>query len=151
HDLSLDDYQKDSLPDIIQSVYQRENVKEGIAALGKLVMEACDNGDNVAERIVQRNGFKMGESIVCLVKKHFTKEDQHSVIPVVVVGGLINTFDLLRPYIEEVFHEIGLDLKMIVPEMDPVGGAVVAALQEQNIKLSPGFQHLFCYGPNIGK
>lgn len=137
--LLLNYFEEKALPDIVQSVYHSENVKEGIAALSKLVVEACDNGDSVANAIIRKNGLQMGEAIVCLVKKLFTAEDNNSQIPVVTTGGLFTRMDLFQPYIEEVFYKHMLDVKMIVPKMDPVGGAVVAALLKERGNLPVGF------------
>src|SRR5699024_3736239 len=141
--LLLDYYAKKSLPHIIQSVYQRTNVKEGIASLGKLVLEAHDHGDYVAGKIIRNNGIYMGESIVCLVKKLFQKEELDSDIPVVVVGGIFNRLELFKSYMEAVFNKNGVNVKLIVPEMEPVSGAVIAGLTELNVPIVPQFMDVF--------
>lgn len=136
----LDHFQMPSLPDIVHSVYQHHNVKELLASLSKLVINAADNGDAVATAIIRKHACKMGESIRCLIQKLFQKTEA---IPLVVAGGLWNRIDLFQPAIEEVLRHDGIEPAFIRPKMQPVGGAVVAALKEEKIEVGQDFLDKF--------
>lgn len=136
-------FQVHSLPDIIHHVYQAKNVKEQIASLSKLVVESADNGDLIAEKIIQKHGLAMGESIACLAKKLFTNEERVRGIPVVLTGGLFNRLDLFKTSIEEKLYRTNINASLIRPEMEPVGGAIAAALQAEGIELQTDFPTIF--------
>ncbi|MFD1848618.1 N-acetylglucosamine kinase [Oceanobacillus bengalensis] len=140
HQLFLDHFQVTSLPDAIQTIYRAKNLKETIAFLSKLVMKAADNGDPVAQKIIHHNAVHMAESISYLCKKMFIVGEA---VPVVLTGGLFNRFDLFQDTMELVFLEKQLKVQLIKPEMEPVGGAVIAALKEEGIEIENHFSGKF--------
>lgn len=143
HQLMLNHFQVESLPDVIPLVYKGKNVKELIASLSKLVMEAADNNDVVAVKIIRKNGLQMGISIACLIEKLYTNKEQAESIPVVLTGGLFNRLDLFRANIEEVVNNNHMNAKIVVPKMSPVGGAIIAALQEEHVEIHTDFPIIF--------
>ncbi len=140
----LTHFEVQSIPDIIHTVYHSTNPKELIASLSKLVVKAADNGDKVAQNIIRKNAIHIGEAISCLINKLFTEKDSSKTIPVVLAGGLFNRLDLFEKPMREVFLDQQIGVKLIKPRMEPVGGAVVAALLEENIAIDDSFIETFC-------
>ncbi|WP_339226604.1 BadF/BadG/BcrA/BcrD ATPase family protein [Oceanobacillus sp. FSL K6-2867] len=138
----LEHFQAVKLSDIIHFVYQEKNQKERVASLSKIVMKAADNGDQVAQEIIRKNAEYMGKSIAFLLIKLFYEREE---IPIVVTGGIFNRLDLFQTIIEEEIRQQQLNPLLIVPKMEPVGGAVVAALIEENIVVCSDFVESFIY------
>lgn len=142
--LMLNHFQVKSLPDVIPLVYQAKNVKELMASLSKLVMEAADNRDSVAIKIIKKNGLQMGVSIACLIEKLYTRREQTKSIPIVLTGGLFNRLDLFKANIEEeIVNNNHINAKIVIPQMLPVGGAIIAALQEEHVEIHKDFPIIF--------
>lgn len=135
-DLILEHLGMPSLPDIIHTIYHTENTKEWVASLSKIVVKAADHGDNVARSIIKKHAQFMGESISCLIRRMFTEDGP---IPVVLTGGLFNRVDLFQGLIEETLKKQDIDAELSIPKIKPVGGAVIAALKEENAEISNGF------------
>lgn len=136
YNLLLEYFQATALPDIIHSVYQGKNQKERVASLSKIVMNAADTGDPVAQEIIRKNAVYMGKSIVYLLTKRFPKGEK---IPVVITGGIFNRIDLFQAIIEEEICQHQLEPMLTVPKMEPVGGAVVAAWREEGVTIHSSF------------
>lgn len=140
-ELLMRHFGKDELPAIIPTIYQAENPKKIVSSLTMLVMEAVQQGDMTAKRIIQRNGAELGIAISTLVRQLFSSEDKS--IPVVLVGGLFNRYDILKDSIEQTIKEKGAMVEMIFPKIIPAGGAVVAALLKEEIDIDAFFLETF--------
>lgn len=135
-----DFFNKASLPDILPDVYQAENVKEQVASLSKLVIDAADNGDDVAKEIILKHGLYIGESIVSMINKLFISQNNKiNNLPIVLTGGLFNRLDLFEASIRDKLSQAQMDANLIIPSIEPVGGAVVAALQANDVKIHNEF------------
>lgn len=143
HDHIVSHFQLDALPDSIHLIYQAKNSKELIASLSKLVVKATDNGDHVAEKIIRKNGIKIGESITSLIQKLFTEQERAGHIPVVLTGGLFNRLDLFKTSIEEVLSENHIFAQLITPKVEPVAGAIIAGLRTAGVKINKDFADHF--------
>lgn len=143
YDLILDHFKVQSLPDIIQIVYHGKNTKELIASLSKIVVKAADNGDRDAKNIIRKNALHMGESISCLIRKLFAEQNRAEDIPVVLTGGLFNRLDLFRDSMEEVLIINNINARLVIPKMEPVGGAVIAAFREEDVEINKDFLKFF--------
>lgn|SRR5699024_2475426 len=142
----MDYFNVTSLPDLIQLIYRTSNPKEVIAALGHLVIQTADLKDVTAQQIIWENGHYMGESIVCLIKKLFKSSYREREITVVFSGGLFNRFDVFREPIEEMMQKHDLKTRFIIPNIDPVGGAVIAAFKKEKITIHNCFTSVFKQG-----
>ncbi|PAV30975.1 hypothetical protein CIL05_04480 [Virgibacillus profundi] len=148
HHLILEHFQVKSLPGILDSIYQSKNTKEVIASLSKLVVKAADHGDKTAKSIIKENGLYIGKSISCLIKKLFSEKVIQEQIPVVITGGLFKRIDLFEESIDKVCRENNIDARLVIPKMDPVGGAAIAALKEANISVDNNFPDIFSHHIN---
>lgn len=118
-----------SLPDIIPSIYQAERPKETIAALGRIVMKAADQDDDVAKGIIHQNGHNIGQCINVLIQKLFLEDvKRDDAVPIVLAGGLFNRNDLFKDAIDQELNKQPTATKLIIPQQPPVSGAVFAAL-----------------------
>lgn len=139
-ELLLEYFEESSLNNILSHIYQAENPKEIIASLGRLVMEAAENGDGVANEIIDQHGLYIGKCIVTLTRQLFFDIDRHDdkamvrnaqekeTIPIVLAGGLFNRLELFRNAIERELKNQPRSVTLIRPEASPVHGAVIAAL-----------------------
>ncbi|MER2010520.1 MAG: BadF/BadG/BcrA/BcrD ATPase family protein [Psychrobacillus sp.] len=140
-DLLIQHFNKEELPDIIQVIYQAENPKKLISSLTVLVMKAVERNDLMAKHIIDQNGAELGLAISALVKQLFSQGND--VIRVVLVGGLFNRYDVLKESIERTIKNEGIHVDIIFPKILPAGGAVVAALLEENIEIDEYFLETF--------
>lgn len=143
NELFVKHFQVKSLPEIIQMIYRGRNPKELIASLSKLVVEATDHGDHTAKEIIRKNGSQLGESISSLIKRLFPQELNIETIPVVLAGGLFNRFDLFENSIKKAIEDNSIEAEIIIPKILPVGGAIIAALQEEKQEINNDFPDLF--------
>lgn len=137
----------DELPDLIRIIYHQPGTREVIAALSRLVMESADQGDKIAKEIIQRNANHLGQSISLLVDQLFYNKDEASEAnqvndhntPVILVGGLFNRLDLLQKSIQEGLSSNQEKVYLKMPEILPVGGAIIAALLKEDINVNQDF------------
>jgi N-acetylglucosamine kinase-like BadF-type ATPase len=122
-------------PDLIKFIYEVGKSRAVIAPLSKLVVEAADRGDEVAKQILYESSLKIADSIRSLKNQLF---DDKPVL-VVLAGGVFNRSDLIVPVIEKVLKNTNCDVNLVKPQMEPVGGAVIAALKHKNISLQESF------------
>lgn len=145
-ELFVNHFGAQDLPDIIPMIYQDKNPRELIASLSKLVVKATDDGDSVAKEIIKEKGVALGHSIVSLVNQLFTEEINTESIPVVLVGGVFNRLDLFQKTIEELIEANHMNVRINVPKILPVGGAIIAALMKEKIKINKDFTTAFNKG-----
>jgi N-acetylglucosamine kinase-like BadF-type ATPase len=133
--LVLKHFQVGTVPDLISSIYQ-EQARERIAGVSRLVTEAADLGDEAALAIVNRAAE---EQAVCIaaVKEKLFEADQ--VVPVVLAGGVFNRHDLFTPSIHRSLGERKVCAKIVIPELPPVAGAVLAACKKKGIQADSDF------------
>lgn len=137
----LHHFQVSSPPDLVKLIYAVGKSREMVSPISKLVVEAADEGDMVANHILQQSGEKIAESIVSLIRKLFSKHN--GTIPVVLVGGVFNRDDLFIPIIESNIENSGLNVIITKPVIQPVGGAVIAALKHSNLHIPEGYTNNF--------
>lgn len=137
HDLILRHFELEHLPDVIQKIYQAKNSKEVIASLSREVVMASEQGDVIAQQIIDENATYIAEAITCLIHKRF--QGYNEKIPIVFTGGLFTRLDMFQDKMEDYFNNAGLNVSFIKPEMEPVGGAVVVALLQAGVQISKGF------------
>ncbi|SHG46762.1 N-acetylglucosamine kinase [Ornithinibacillus halophilus] len=132
----LKKFETSELPNIVKLIYQSKNSKELIASISKLVFEAYDQGDSVASSIIRNNAQNIGDSIACLIKRMF---NQKLTIPVVLVGGVFKRIDVLEPLIMNSVQGHEVSINLISPNIEPVGGAVIAGLKEEGLEIGEEF------------
>lgn len=129
------------VPDLVRKIYHSKHFRKEIASLSKLVMEAADEGDGIARQIIQQNANHLGKSIAQLIEQLFHARNDHETIPVILVGGLFNQFNLLRSSMKKELSTASVEF--IFPKISPVGGAVIAALKEEGFTIDDAFVKTF--------
>jgi N-acetylglucosamine kinase-like BadF-type ATPase len=122
-------------PDLIKFIYEVGKSRGVIAPLSKLVAQAADRGDEVSKQILFKSSVKIADSIRSLKNQLFDERT----VTVVLAGGVFNRSDLIMPDIKEALKNTNCDVDLVKPQMEPVGGAVIAALKHKNIKLQDSF------------
>src|SRR5699024_4033280 len=102
--------------------------------------DAADNRDDVAKEIIHKHGLYIGESIVSMINKLFISQNSKiSNLPIVLTGGLFNRLDLFEDSIRDKLYQAQVGANFIIPAIEPVGGAIVDALQANDVKIHNEF------------
>ncbi|WP_413375406.1 N-acetylglucosamine kinase [Alkalihalobacillus sp. 1P02AB] len=125
--LILTHFQIDNPTALIPFIYG-EKARETIASLSRHVMAAADEKDKVALHILKEQAELLGHQIATLIKRGNVRMDTS--LPIVLTGGVMNRADLLQTGIETQLkkHQIN-SFHFVLPQIAPVGGAVIAALR----------------------
>jgi N-acetylglucosamine kinase-like BadF-type ATPase len=135
-DLILAQFQVQKEPDLIKHIYEAGKTRAVIAPISKIVFHAYDLGDEPAKQIIQQASERIAESISSLKKQLFDEKP----IPVILAGGVFNRTDVMAPDLDRELQKVNCRVNLMKPQMDPVGGAVTAALKYKNISLIDGFR-----------
>jgi N-acetylglucosamine kinase-like BadF-type ATPase len=113
--------------EIIPYIYV-EGGKEVIASIAPLIFEVAEQGDEVAIEIINEIG-KQQVSLIKALLHRLSKERWEEAIPIVLVGGLFQKSNWFLGKIEQELAAADQEVKLILPQVPPVVGAVVAALK----------------------
>ncbi|MFJ5771863.1 N-acetylglucosamine kinase [Psychrobacillus sp. NPDC093180] len=134
-------FQLESVPEIIEKVYGREHPKSVIAPISRFVVEEAINQDVVALEIIDEACEKMFHSIKTCHQVLFQNEE-----PTIIVlsGGVFTDSKLFIQRFQKLAMSSTLPnlmfRKNIIP---PVGGAIVAGLNNVQMKLGVEFAETF--------
>ncbi|MDZ5473698.1 BadF/BadG/BcrA/BcrD ATPase family protein [Bacillus sp. 31A1R] len=137
----LKHFQTESISEVIPYIYQLGMSRDVIAPLGKLVIEAADEGDSVAKTIIYELSMRTAFSISTLIKRLFPNQDRR--IPVVLAGGIYKRAEWFSPIILEGLAQQDISADLIEPLLPPVGGAVIAALKQAGADINQTFVQTF--------
>lgn len=128
------------VPQLIASVYGEEHPRTVIAPLSAYIVAAADDGDLVAKRIIEeacQNYFKAIKA--CYLRMVWGQEE----VPVVLCGGVFTHENYFVPRLQAMAMEETLPFRFKTPALPPIGGAVIAALQQMNVQFSSSFVETF--------
>jgi N-acetylglucosamine kinase-like BadF-type ATPase len=116
--------------ELISFVYGRDNVKEGIADLSKLVFTAAKNDDPVAIQIID-------EAISELIRLVETNQrvGETKKLPLVISGGLFSDEFFKRRFTIKLRDKLG-DLSIIQPAVSPTVGAYMMSLRASGVEIT---------------
>lgn len=98
----------------------------GFASLAPIVSKAAQQGDPVAQAIIQEAGGALAAELLAVVDKlHFDERT----IPVAPVGGAFEHVQGLRAAFEQAVFAENQAIRVVDPALPPVLGAVIMALQ----------------------
>ena len=125
-DLLCDEYRMCSPDDLPHFVYAATTHIDDIARYGKLVIEAAQEGDDVAREILARGGSELAECVLAIARKlHMTDAE----FRVAYVGGAFHAGDLLlNPMRLRLQRDAPLST-LDPPIRTPVEGAAMMAMQ----------------------
>ncbi|MEF7494195.1 ROK family protein [Lysinibacillus sphaericus] len=130
----------DDVPQLIACVYGEEHPRTVIAPLSAYIVAAADDGDLVAKRIIEeacQNYFKAIKA--CYLRMAWGQEE----VPVVLCGGVFTNENYFVPRLQAMAMEQTLPFRFKTPALPPIGGAVIAALQQINVQYSNSFIETF--------
>jgi N-acetylglucosamine kinase-like BadF-type ATPase len=136
-----------SPPNLIEKIYELGMARKSIAPLSQLVVKAADEGDEVAQRVLLKAGGEMADAINCLLRKLFSKANEQEAIYIVLAGGVYRRSDWFVPTIKTAILKSGYNTEIVVPEVPPVVGALVAAWKAVDVQVGQGFnEQLLIHG-----
>lgn len=121
----------------VQKIYKLG--KPYIASLAPLVFSAFDQGDWAAQEILRDNGRELAKTING-VSVHLPEEN---VCQTVLVGGVFHSFETWKPF---VIPWLKRQHQFYFPQLPPVYGSALEALQLIGEKPGPGFAEKFQQG-----
>ncbi len=122
-DLITEHFGKRNLREAIFSIYSRHDISPtaSVASCAPLVTEAAYRGDETAHEIILKAGRVLGEQLLYLIRKHDIPEQ----IPVTVSGSVWRGHHDLFGEFSRVVHSHGAGREIIIPEFEPIVGAVI--------------------------
>ncbi len=119
------DYQM-AASEIPRFVYATTTHADDIARYSKLVMEAAEAGDQVANAILQDAGRELGACVLAVARRLKIVDRE---FPVAYVGGAFNAGEPLLAPMRETITRQAPQAKIGPPERDPVEGAALMAIR----------------------
>lgn len=126
----------DSMDELINHFLDRQ-VKNVPGELTILLHEAADEGDQLAIQLLSKVGCELGIAANSVIKRigNFGIDT----IPVVLIGSIFqrakNSF--LFESLEKTIKRKNRKIRLIIPEMEPVYGAVLLGMDRLRIKVTP--------------
>lgn len=136
-------FQVHSIPDLIPIIYSESVGKRGIAQLSKLVNLAAEEKDIVALEILNNAARQIKKSITTLYYKLFVNP-KHSV-HIVLTGGLLINSPKIQSFISNEIKKEMENVEIIIPDLPPIAGAIIAALKNNSKRIHPKFIDNFHY------
>jgi N-acetylglucosamine kinase-like BadF-type ATPase len=134
-----------SLPELIPSIYKMGEARKLIAPLSQIVVQAADQGDEIAQYILEKAAKEMVIGIRCLLTHFFRGRNKYlkSKIPVVLTGGVYRRSDWFIPTIEKELasEEQYNEIDIVVPVVPPVAGGLAAAWRSVDVEVSETFMN----------
>jgi N-acetylglucosamine kinase len=125
-DLLCFEYEMCRPDDLPHFVYATETHVDDIARYGKLVIEAAQNGDDVARDILARAGSELAECVLAIARKLHMADDD---FPVAYVGGAFHAGELLLSPMRLRLQRDAPGATLIPPQHSPVQGAAMMAMR----------------------
>ena len=110
--------------DLMHRLYTGRFGKEGVARLARLVTAAADAGDEVAGRILSRGAAELGAMAAAVQERLGFSQPE-----VALTGGTGRHSALYREKIYTALQEAVPGCRITEPELEPVLGAVLLALE----------------------
>lgn len=110
---------------LINKVYAAESPRELIASASKCVFAAYQQKDINATIIIKRACQEISNNIIAIYRKLWQDESE---IKVVLCGGVFNDSSVMPPIIQENLNQQMNLLKILLPELPPVGGSIIGGI-----------------------
>src|SRR4051794_38579512 len=113
-------------PDLPRFVYATTTHADDIARVGKLVIDAAENGDAPAHEIIERAGGELGSCVLAVASRlGLTSID----FPVAYVGGAFNAGETLLAPMRRAVVAAAPRARIVAPAHTPVEGAARMAIR----------------------
>jgi N-acetylglucosamine kinase-like BadF-type ATPase len=115
-------------PEDLVAVVQGNDVKQRVASIVPLVLEAAGEADEMALQAIAETGREQGELIAALAER-LLANSHIEIVSIVLTGGLFQQPNWFFPVIERELSTLREHIKFIFPKVAPVVGALAAALK----------------------
>jgi N-acetylglucosamine kinase-like BadF-type ATPase len=127
--------------EIYQPLYVNPLEKHEIARLAPIVLQAAADDDPVARQIIDLGAEEMAACVVAVAQRLGMVGAEAGPLEIALVGGLFQAGDIyVQPFAQAINRRrvtLGRDCRLLWPELPPVMGAAVLALEMLDIRLSP--------------
>lgn len=123
--LLCDEYGMCNADDLPRFVYAATTHADDIARYGKLVIEAAQNGDDVAREILNRGGSELAECVLAIARRLHMSDSEFCVA---YVGGAFHAGELLLSPMRLRIQRDAPGASLIQPKNTPVEGAAMMAM-----------------------
>ncbi|WP_164985226.1 N-acetylglucosamine kinase [Ammoniphilus sp. CFH 90114] len=113
--------------EVVSFIHASENPRKLMAEVGPLVLQAAEQGDEVALEIVQQAAQDLVELVVACSRVMVES------LPIVLAGGLLGEGTLLREKVMNQLSDLGYSVEK--PSFPPSVGALIMALQTGGVTL----------------
>ncbi len=139
-DIVLQHFSVGCVPQLIEHIYGEEHPRTVIAPIGKYVFQVAEKGDRIAKQIVQDACVKYYKAInTCYASMSWGREN----VPVVLAGGVFSNNPTIVSHLEQLALVDQLPIQFILPDLEPIGGAVVGAFKQAHVQLDVSFIEAF--------
>lgn len=112
-----------------------------MAMITPLIFELANEGDRICQNILLQSGTELGEMLGGLLRKAGMEKLE---VPVVLGGSVMGgTSPLMRDQLITTIHRVAPKAEFLFPQIAPVGGAVLLALEELGIETEPEIHNRF--------
>lgn len=125
YDMVLDKIGGKGVEDIINYTYKKATGKKDIASFAPLLIEALKNDDKYAVSIGNKAALELVKLVIPVSKE---LKLEHSEI--VLMGGILTHYKVIREYVENGLHKILPKLNIVNGKYDSVTGATLIAIDE---------------------
>lgn len=120
-------YKISEASELVSLLYASANPRKWMAKAGQFVLQAAEQGDEVAQEIVDR----ATQELVLLAEACGRKMGESH--PIVLSGGLLGKGSLLQKKVTDQLMRLGYSVK--IPSFPPLVGSLIKALQLDGIQL----------------
>jgi N-acetylglucosamine kinase-like BadF-type ATPase len=106
-----------------------------VACLCPVVAQVAARGDQRAVEILREAGYELGRLGVAVIRRLGLEKDEFAVVP---FGGVFRIGDMVLRSFRENILSTAARAKIVVPQFDPVVGAVLLALDEIRVAIDGG-------------
>ena len=132
----MDHFEVSRVPDIIGKVYGQEHPRSVIAPLSRFVIQEMQADDAVSKGIIERACVEMMHSIKACHRRLF---DPNHPTAIVLSGGVFSDAELFAGRFRELARNSIPNAVFQSTQVPPVGGAVLAGLEELQTAVDPEF------------
>lgn len=125
-DLLCQEYEMCSPAELPRFVYAATTHVDDIARYGRLVIEAANEGDDVAREILTRGGSELAECVLAIARKLKMTDLE---FPVAYVGGAFRAAEMLLSPMRLRIQRDAPHSTLIPPKNTPVEGAALMAMR----------------------
>lgn len=135
-----------AVPDLIEKIYGKDHPRSVIAPISRYVVKLAEQGDQIANKIIEKACKKMMQSIKSCHSQLFNRDHHTSVI---LSGGVFTNDVIFIEHFQKLSIESNPNLKFSKTLIPPVGGAIAAGLRAVQKNIEPNFVEILNNGVKL--